>query len=506
MSNLAKTNNRGSFSQWLRYNFFTKKFNTPAGYILIGVVGVAIGISGVAVNTYLPVLIGFGMAGILFVVACFYRPVIGFYASLIGSALLLVPDRLLSVSIPLPMGLVIEALEYLTLLAIIAKQYRHRVNIGPFWRYPLTIVFLVLLAYYVCDIFNPVPHSTLGWFNYTRKQLSFFAFYYMAYILFDSYKSIIQFLKVWFGLALFIAVYGIKQQWFGLTAGEINWLYRNPESFELAFQSGFLRKFSILNDPAVFGLLCAAMLVFTLTLAVRATSRKRQWQLGLAALAFFLGSSYSGTRSCNLMIVAGVFAYTLFTLNEKRTYTIMIGFLLLGGFLLYGPFRNNPVVVRISSTFQGNKDPSAMIRTINRHRVQPYIRNHPMGGGIFTCGVEGAAYNKGHFLWNYPPDSGYMKILAEQGWIGLFITLIFYFIVLRTGVTGYFHAVNPKIKTLYLALTICLFSLLAGQFAQIALAQYPTILFYFPALIILYKLKDYDTSNPETNDNSKQPA
>ena len=50
------------------------------------------------------------------------------------------------------------------------------------------------------------------------------------------------------------------------------------------------------------------------------------------------------------------------------------------------------------------------------------------------------------------------------------------------------------------------FSLLAGQFAQIALAQYPTILFYFPALIILYKLKDYDTSNPETNDNSKQPA
>jgi len=48
-----------------------------------------------------------------------------------------------------------------------------------------------------------------------------------------------------------------------------------------------------------------------------------------------------------------------------------------------------------------------------------------------------------------------------------------------------------------MAITVCLFSLLAGQYSQVATCQYPQILFFFTALIILYKLKDYDTVNPE---------
>jgi len=203
------------------------------------------------------------------------------------------------------------------------------------------------------------------------------------------------------------------------------------------------------------------------------------------------------------MIVAGVLGYGIFTMNEKRTYTIMIGFLLFGMFIMFGPFRNNPVVLRISTTFQGNKDASAMLRSVNRHRVQPYLQQHAMGGGISTCGYEGAQYNQGHYLSQFQPDSGFMKILAEQGWIGLLLHLIFYFIFMRMGIRGYFHAVNPRIKTLYIAITTCLFSLLAGQYSQVAIAPYPQILFYFTALIILYKLKNYDTVNPETTDNQK---
>ncbi|HEY4147956.1 MAG TPA: O-antigen ligase family protein [Chitinophagaceae bacterium] len=480
--------------------------NTVPGYILMGLVGVGVAISGAAVDSRLPLLIAFGMAGLLFTIACFYYPRLGFYTSLLSSAFLTMPDRLFTTSIPVPLGMVIEAIEYVTLLSILAREYRVRTNTSPFWRNPLTIAFVVLLVYYISDIFNPVPHSSLGWFNYVRKQFSFFAFYYMTYILMDSYKAITQFLKIWLAFTLFIALYGIKQQWFGLADFESNWLMRNPEVYNLSFQSGFLRKFSVLNDAAAFGVLCASMLVFTLVLAARTESKKRRWQLLLASLAFFLGSSYSGTRSCNLMIVMGILAYTIFTLNEKRTYTILVYIILVGGFILYGPFKNNPVVARINSTFSGNKDPSAMLRSINRHAVQPYLQAHPMGGGIYTCGAEGSVYNDGHYLSKFQPDSGYMKILAEQGWVGLILILIFYFIFMRTGMKGFFHAVNPQVKSLYLALTALLFSLLAGQFSQVALAQYPTILFYFAALTILYKLKDYDTSNSETTINTKEPA
>ncbi len=296
MANAPKTNIALSLSEWIRYNFYTKKLNSVPGYILMGLVGVAVALSGVVVNSRLPLLIAFGMAGLLFTIACFYYPRLGYYTSLLSSAFLTMPDRLFTTSIPVPLGMVIEAIEYIALLSILAKEYRVRTNTSPFWRNPLTIAFLILLVYYISDIFNPVPHSSLGWFNYVRKQFSFFAFYYMTYILMDSYKAITQFLKIWLGFALFIALYGIKQQWFGLADFETSWLMRNPDVYNLSFQAGFLRKFSVLNDAAAFGVLCASMLVFTLVLAVRTESKKRRGQLLLAALAFFLGSSYSGTR------------------------------------------------------------------------------------------------------------------------------------------------------------------------------------------------------------------
>lgn len=505
MANGSKSNIIVSFSQWLKYNFYTKKFNTVAGGIVMGLVGVAIAMATAQQGALVPVAAAGILMAVLFVVAVFRYPEFGFFTALIASSFLSMPDRLFSFSIPVPLGLVIESIQYLTLFSIIARQYRERTNVGPFWRNAITIMYLVLIAYFIIDIFNPVSHSSLGWFNYVRKQFSYLAWYYMSYILLDSYPKIVQFIKIWLVLTLGIALYGIKQQWFGMANFEMNWLHRNPDTYELFFQAGFLRKTSILSDPATFGVLCASTMMLTLVMAARTESKKRRTQFLLASLAFFLACGYSGTRSCNLMIVAGVLAYGVFTINEKRTYTIMISFLLFGLFLLFGPFKNNLVVQRISSTFQANKDPSAMLRSVNRHRVQPYLHQHPMGGGIYSSGVEGAAYNKGtHYLWNFQPDSGYMKILAEQGWIGLLLHMIFYFIFIRMGLRGYFQCRDPKIKTLYMAITVCLFSLLAGQYSQIAIAPYPQILFYFTALIILYKLKNYDTSNPETT-TQKEP-
>jgi hypothetical protein len=94
----------------------------------------------------------------------------------------------------------------------------------------------------------------------------------------------------------------------------------------------------------------------------------------------------------------------------------------------------------MKSTLEGSNDASATIRDVNRHNVQPYIRAHPLGGGINTTGAEGLNYNPYHFLANFPPDSGYMKILAEQGWLGYAIHMLFYFIVLKGGLEGFYKA------------------------------------------------------------------
>ena len=96
-----------------------------------------------------------------------------------------------------------------------------------------------------------------------------------------------------------------------------------------------------------------------------------------------MGYSFSGTRTATLMVAAGIALYCLVTLYEKRSViflgaslAVFVGFMVL-------PF-NNIVTNRIRSTFNGAKDASAAIRDYDRHQVQPYIQDHPLGGAAFS--------------------------------------------------------------------------------------------------------------------------
>jgi O-antigen ligase len=157
----------------------------------------------------------------------------------------------------------------------------------------------------------------------------------------------------------------------------------------------------------------------------------------------------------------------------------------------------NPVTNRIRTTFEGTKDPSASLRDYNRHSVQPYIQDHPLGGGIFTCGYEGPKYNHGHYLEMLQPDSGYMKVIAEEGAIGLAIMLIFYFICMRTGIRAFYRAKSPMLGNYYIALSVMMFTLMVGQYSQPVLVQYPVALYFYAILIVFLKLPDYDYKQPE---------
>jgi putative inorganic carbon (hco3(-)) transporter len=488
-------------TNWFTYHFYIKKFNTPVGWTVIGLIGAALALSG-TINSKLPVLIALAAGGILFVLVALQYPEFGLLATIVLSALTSLPERLFYSFAPWPV--ITEALTYLLLIAVIAKQYRLRLDMKRFWRWPITLAFVVLLLYYVLDIFNPQVHNISGVTNFIRKQFGLFTFYFVCYFVINSYRSVVRFMYVWLALVMFIAIYGIKQQWIGFSDKELNWLMMIPERYELFNQSGFVRKFSVLNDPAAFGTLCASSSVFTLVLAVRASSKRKRNLFYLCTVLLVIAGGYSGTRTSNLMLGAGILAYVVFTLSDKKTYMLVIGVVFFALFMLFGPFRNNLVVLRVKSTFEGTKDASAGLRDINRHRIQPYLHKNPMGGGIGTCGIEGAIYNPTHYLTNFQPDSGYMKILAEQGWIGLLLQLIFYFIFLQRGIYGYFHSKNPEIKTWYIATVTGLFSLLAGQYSQIAIAPYPQILYYIAAMVILYKLKDYDTPTFETTASAQQ--
>jgi putative inorganic carbon (hco3(-)) transporter len=202
---------------------------------------------------------------------------------------------------------------------------------------------------------------------------------------------------------------------------------------------------------------------------------------------------YSGTRTATMMLVMGVAFYCILTLYEKNTKKLIVASVLAFTFIMVVPIYNNAVINRVRSTFKPSEDPSYLVRDWNRNFVQPYIWSHPIGGGIYTCGLLGTIYNPGHFLSNVPPDSGYMQVLMEQGYIGLLLTLAFYFVLLRIGIQLFYRTKDPELKALNAATVVFMFTFMAGQISQIVfLPQYPGAFFVLSAFAYMMKMNYFE--------------
>lgn len=481
---------------WIKEMFFVRRMNSVPGYIVMVLVGIGLAFSGL-IDPKLPLIIGCGTIAILFVLMCLQYPELAYYIYVCSIILFTLPARMFG--IPMPLGVIIEPTGYLAVFSIMAAQYRKRQNNVSFWKTPISVMVVLLFLYYLMEALNPEINNWVGWFKYFRKEIIFLCFYYISSLMFDSLDKIRRFIKVWIALLVIVSAWGIKQQWFGFTPFEEAWIYSDSNITSLLFQGGMFRKFSLMPDPASFGVMAASGSLFTLVLAIRTPLKKKKRFLYIASIIQVIASGYSGTRTCNVMIICGLLAYVVFTLNEKRTIIVLFSSILAGVFLLFGPFKNNPVIYRVKTTFEGGKDRSNMVRDINRHNIQPYVREHPIGGGLNTCGEEGAVYYPGHVLAGYPPDSGYMKIMMEQGWIGLALNILLYFFILYRGVTGFYESKREEVKTYYITFTVSFFALVVGQYSQLAISQYPLYLFYLATLVIFYKLKDYDNRNPKAN-------
>lgn len=483
---------------WLKEVFFTKRMNSVPGWIVMALVGIGLAYSGAQFGDKVPIMIAGGAVGVLFVLACLFYPELAYYAYIYSIIIFTLPARMFG--IPLPLGILIPGTGYLAVLSIMASQYRKRTNSADFWKTPISLMMLLLFFFLLMEAFNPEIDSSKGWWNFFQKQILYLLFYYVSFLMFDSIEKIRRFVKYWIILATGVALWACKQQWFGFTAFEDAFIHSDPNTTNLLFQGGMFRKFSLLPDPAAFGVMATSSALFTLVLAIRTPIKKTRNWLYVVTFIQIIASSYSGTRTCNVMLIAGLLAYILFTINERRTIIVLLSSIFMALFLLFGPLRNSPVIFRIKTTFEGSKEPSNMVRDVNRKNIQPYIYEHPLGGGLHTCGEEGAVFYPGHRLAGYPPDSGYMKIMLEQGWIGLAINIIFYFIILQRGITGFYDSRKSEIKTLYIAFTVCFFSLVVGQYSQLGISQYPQYLFYLATLVIFYKLKEYDTKIPADNE------
>ena len=488
MANI-KDHTRLTLKSWLHREIIEKKLVSFGGVSILVLLSIALSYLLTQKDFFLiPFILIAALLGILIVYCCLFRPLTGFYIVTTLAFLAFTPDHLLGVELPLSTGVELLLL-FVFIGCFIFVKATAPTNKGLFTT-PVSVALMIYSAYLLCEAFNPNIPDVSGWiFSFKRFAVYIFT-YFIAYYLIDTPGKFKYFLKYWIVFSFAAGLYGCYQHWFGYLPMEMRFIRKNPVEYKLLFQGGELRNFSFLSDVVSFGVLAGGMAVITLLLAINEKRKKNKYILWFFTIILILGMLYSGTRTTNIMLPAGIALYTLLTIQSKRTMLILFCSFIVVFLVLFAPV-DNASLNRIRSTFD-NKEASLNVRDMNRHYIQPYIYRHPFGGGVATSGVDGKRFYPNHLLAGFPPDSGFLKVALEQGWIGLALTIFYNLMMLCQGISYYFRMRNPQYKLYMAAITASLFSIIVTQYAQVSVGQIPHALFIFSSISLMKRLLEFD--------------
>ncbi len=227
------------------------------------------------------------------------------------------------------------------------------------------------------------------------------------------------------------------------------------------------------------------VLAFFICLSLIRAKKSLAANLGLIAIGMLciMAMLFSATRGAYVLIPAGLVLFFILRFNKPILWLALVSAFVLG--ILINIPTSNSTLYRFQSAFKPSDDASFNLRAENQKKIQPYILSHPFGGGLGATGVWGVRFAPNSYLASFPPDSGYMRIAVEMGWIGLLLFCTLLFMILKTGIDTFYLLRNPELKAYCLAMTVVVFVLGIGSYPQEAIVQFPSnILFYLAAAII----------------------
>ncbi|WP_158827166.1 O-antigen ligase family protein [Mucilaginibacter lacusdianchii] len=477
------------FLAWLNQTFLIEKLYNKTGLFILLAFAVLIGVGTAVIGVVFGALMIGAVAALPFLYSIVAYPKFGIIVLLVMAYMLWQVAALVPF---LPIGTVMDGLQVLLMLGLLIQLKRN--NDWAIFKNPITTVLLIWLIYNILEVGNPTAESRLAWVYTVRSvavvTLSYFIFLYNI----RSVKYVKLLLKLWLALCLIGALYGYKQEYIGFSASEDAYLHSNPEIISLLFIAGHWRKYSIFSDPVSFAY--NMVMPTILCICVIAGKFKPRTKIIVGVIMFLCLHSmlFSGTRGANVLLPGALVLYAIINYNRKvLIFTCIAAAFLV--FLINVP-TSNPNIVRFQTAFQPNNDASYKVRKNNQKRIQPYILAHPMGGGLGATGVWGKRFAPGSYLAGFPPDSGYMRVAVEDGWIGLLIFCSLIFVIVKTGIENYYAIKDPELKTYCLAMTLVVFAYNLANFPQEALVQYPSNIFFYldvALIIILRRLDEQQT-------------
>jgi putative inorganic carbon (hco3(-)) transporter len=426
----------------------------------------------------------FGMATVTAVLKDFR---VGLYLLVILAGFMFYIERILRTGFPF--GTIYDALAALTFAAVFVNGLGKRDWTG--FKNPVTILFIIVTVYQVLQVVNPAATSRVAWLVAMRNNSSILL--YIAFFqMFVTLNDIRRFTTFWLAFAFIVGFYGVYQEYFGLFQFETDWIVTNEERLKLYFIWGRMRKFSVLSDPSAYGLFASMGGLAFLVMSLGPFKTALRIFFALSGIMMLVAMSYSGTRTATAMTAVGIVFYVALTLRNRTTVVAAVVGGFIGALLFFGPFYGG-TMSRIRSTFSPSEDPSMQVRDQKRIRLQKYVQSHPIGGGLYTTGQNGLRYSRGHQLAEgWDPDSGYLLLGLELGWIGLILFMVFFFMVMVTGIRNYFSINDPLLKTYLVAYLVPFFALSVAHYTQDAIFTKPMNLIAIAAYAVIVRIPQFD--------------
>lgn len=473
----------------MKPNEIYKSLNSSSIYIFVGlslasiIIAYAVAKFGLTIGI-LSILLLLSIPVILVFLSNFK---LGFYFTLALSFFINYIHRWTDTLVPLA---ILEAILYVVVIGLILRELSKPGSTPNFLKYyktPIAIGLIIWLLYNHLEFLNPNSTIIIGKIIAIRQGWYGLIAFTVGLLVFDSVKSVKTFFTIILSLSLLAAIFALGQKYFGLLPYERDWLYSSPLRVRLFVVWGQPRMWSFLNDPTVFGLLMASSGLVCFILMTGPYRFYTKLVLGVSGAIMFLAMISSGTRTAFVMVLAGFGIFGLINIRNIRTQIISFCVLLILIVIYFGPFYS-PQVIRFRTAFQGNKDPSMNVRLINKERIRPYLFTHPIGGGPNTTG--GTVEESNHPLGGFPPDSGYLKIALEMGYVGLCLILWLYFRASTQLTSQYFETKDIERKAIYLAILASMISLFTAELTQITISQKPLDFIVFSYFAIIVRLKD----------------
>lgn len=391
--------------------------------------------------------------------------------------------------VELPWGLAVDAILALCVVGMIFQKIRK-----PEWkRLNNDAVLLAGLwfGYLLLELLNPEAPGPVAWAYAVRGIGMYNLFVFVVAFLYLKRKHVDLFINTVLILSIVGALWGFRQQFFGLDAAEDYWIWGMGHHDEHILH-GVLRVFSFYSDAGQFGASQAMIALMCGVLFVGPFSLKRKLFIVLVAVLCMLGFLFSGTRGALAVPAGGALVYLVMSKNFKILIAGVFAIVLVFCMLKYTFVLHSFQPVARLRTALSVENPSLQARLRNQVTFGNYLRNRPLGGGVGSAGYWGERFRPGSLLAETPTDSYYVKIWAETGLIGLSLHLLMLGYFLGKGGYIVWYLRNGPLRYKMMALLAAFGGVLLASYGNQVYSQFPTGIIMPIALALIFLSPRFD--------------